>query len=49
MDNEREKFNRPADEGEEVEGHKFIQDEAKPEKFVESPADEDDEVEAHKF
>ncbi len=49
MDNEREKFNRPEDEGEEVEAHKFIEDETKPEKLVESPADEDDEVEAHKF
>jgi hypothetical protein len=49
MDDQHEKFNQPADEGEEVEGHKFIQDEAKPEKFVEPPADEDDEVEAHKF
>ena len=46
---EDEKFTQPANEGDEVEGHKFIQDEANPpEKFVESPPDEDDEVEAHK-
>jgi hypothetical protein len=52
MDNElekQEKFNRPADEGEDVEAHKFIEDETKREKFVESSSDEDDEVEAHKF
>jgi hypothetical protein len=49
MDDERDKFDRPTDEGEEVEGHKFIEDEDKREKFVESPADEEDDVEAHKF
>ena len=39
MDIEREKFNRPEDEGEEVEAHKFVEDETKREKFVDSPAD----------
>jgi hypothetical protein len=49
MEDQQEKFDRPADEGDEVEAHKFIgEDESKREKFVESPADEDDDVEAHK-
>jgi hypothetical protein len=45
----REKFNQPLGEDEDVEGHKFVEDETKREKFVESSPDEDDEVEAHKF
>ena len=52
MDNElekRERFNRPLGEDDEVEGHKFIEDEANPEEFVEESPDEDDEVEAHKL
>lgn len=45
----RKKFNRPADEGDEVEGHKFEPTEAKREKF-QAPADEGgDAVEGHKF
>lgn len=49
MDDERDKFDRPADEGDDVEGHKFSPEESKREKFAESADDEDDEVEAHKF
>jgi hypothetical protein len=49
MEDMHEKFDRPADEGDEVEAHKFVEDESKREKFVDSPADEDDDVEAHKF
>ena len=45
--NEREKFAAPADEGEDVEGHKFEPD-LEREKFA-SPDDDGDDVEAHKF
>jgi hypothetical protein len=48
MDDERDKFDRPADEGDDVEGHKFSPDESN-EKFADSADDEDGEVEAHKF
>jgi hypothetical protein len=49
MDDERDKPDRPADEDDDVEGHKFVPDELQREKFAESADDEDDEVEAHKF
>jgi hypothetical protein len=45
--NQREKFATPADDGDEVEGHKFEPD-LEREKFA-SPADDGDDVEAHKF
>ncbi len=45
---ESEKFKRPADEDEDVEGHKYLQDEEKHEKH-ETPAEDEDDVEAHKF
>jgi hypothetical protein len=44
--NKREKFAAPADEGDEVEGHKYEPD-LEREKFA-SPADDGDDVEAHK-
>ena len=48
MEDEREKFAAPADDGDEVEAHKFEPDLEKREKFA-TPADEGDDVEAHKF
>jgi hypothetical protein len=52
MDDEleqRERFNRPPGEDEEVEGHKLSDDETKREQLGETSPDEDDEVEAHRF
>lgn len=48
MEAESEKFNRPADEGDEVEAHKFEPEDADREKF-ETLVDDDEDVEAHKF
>jgi hypothetical protein len=48
MEAESEKFDVPADDGDEVEAHKFEPDEADREKF-ETLADDDEDVEAHKF
>jgi hypothetical protein len=47
MEAENEKFNRPADDGDEVEAHKFEPDDDR-QKF-ETLADDDEDVEAHKF
>jgi hypothetical protein len=48
MEGEGEKFSRPADEGDEVEAHKFEPEDTELEKF-ETSADDDEDVEAHKF
>jgi hypothetical protein len=48
MEGENEKFNRPGDEGDEVEAHKFEPGELEQEKF-ETDGDGDEDVEAHKF
>jgi hypothetical protein len=47
MDGENETFNRPGDEGDEVEAHKFEPEDELDE--FDTPADDDEDVEAHKF
>ena len=48
MADERDKFNQ-AEDGEEVEGHKFDPAEAKHDKHDKHETNEGDDVEAHKF
>jgi hypothetical protein len=49
MSEERDKFAKDPDEGEDVEGHKHRVEEEKHERYAESSEDDGDEVEAHKF
>jgi hypothetical protein len=48
MSDERDRYVKDPDEGEDVEGHKYRPEEEKHERYEESSED-DDEVEAHKY